>query len=78
MPFHKNPLDPDYQHYHPDLEQEIRDCVEALEHNENWFNQETEPELIEQRIFEREALQRRYQYLLRRARALGLRQGGTV
>lgn len=65
--------DPERQRYEPDLEQELRDCLQQLEYNQNWFDLETEPELIEQRIFEREALRCRYRYLMRRARDLGLR-----
>lgn len=65
--------DPELQRYQPDLEQELRDCLRQLEYNQNWFDLETEPELIEQRIYEREALRCRYRYLIRRARDLGLR-----
>jgi hypothetical protein len=36
------------------------------------FDLEIDPELIDQRIYERQALLCRYRYLLGRARALGL------
>ena len=66
-------FDPDRQRYQPGLERELRDCLRQLEYNQNWFDLETEPELIEQRIYEREALRCRYRYLLRRARDLVVR-----
>lgn len=59
--------------YLPDLQQELRECLADMEHNQMLFDLEVEPELIEQRIYEREALQCRYRYLLRKARAAGLR-----
>lgn len=57
----------------PDLRDELRECIADMRHNQMLFDLETEPELIEQRIYEKKALHCRYQYLLRRARAAGLR-----
>ena len=57
----------------PDLQQELRQCVEQMARNQMLFDLEIEPELIEQRIYEREALRCRYRYLQRKARAAGLR-----
>lgn len=44
-----------------------------MRHNQMLFDLETEPELIDQRVFEYQAIQCRYRYLQRRARAMGLR-----
>lgn len=57
----------------PDLPEQLRECLADIRHNQMLFDLETEPELIDQRIYEREALQCRYRYLMRRARAAGLR-----
>ncbi len=57
------------------LAQDIKDCRFRMEQNEILFNLETDPILIEQRIFERSALNCRYQYLIKRARFLKLRLG---
>lgn len=57
----------------PDLPAQLRECLADIRHNQMLFDLETEPELIDQRIYEREALQCRYQYLMRKARAAGLR-----
>lgn len=48
---------------------QLRECEYLLRKNEMLFNMESEEDLIDCRIFEREALLARYQYLLRRARA---------
>ena len=58
--------------YLPTLQQELRECLDDLQHNQMLFDLETEPELIEQRVYEYRALQCRYGYLQRRARAEGL------
>lgn len=63
----------DLAQYMPSLEQEIRECLADMRHNQMLFDLELEPELIEQRIYEREALRCRYHYLQRKARAVGLR-----
>lgn len=57
----------------PSLEQELRDCLERMRHNEQRFDMELEPELIEEVIYEYQALQSRYRYLQRKARANNLR-----
>jgi hypothetical protein len=43
-----------------------------LKRNEMMFDMEVDTDLIEQRIYERQALLCRYRYLLARARELGL------
>lgn len=73
MTANHSPYDPERQRYAPNLEQELRECLRQMEYNQNWFDLETEPELIEQRIYEGEALRCRYRYLMRLARDLGLR-----
>lgn len=61
------------ERYCPQLEQELHECLAQMRQNQTLFDLETEPELVEQRIYERQALQCRYRYLMRKARALGLR-----
>ncbi len=56
-----------------ELEQDIRDCLVSMAKNEAMFNLEVEDALVEQRIYERQALECRYRYLLEQARAVGLR-----
>ncbi|MCI7254784.1 MAG: DUF2508 domain-containing protein [Oscillospiraceae bacterium] len=72
-PRRDEPLDPELERYRPTLEQELRDCLAEMRRNQLLFDLETEPELVEQRIYERSALLCRYRYLQRKARALGLR-----
>ncbi len=75
----RNPLltkpehDPEQDKYHPGLEEDIRECLADMRHNEMMFNLETEPDLVEQRIYERQALRCRYRYLMERAKKTGLR-----
>ena len=57
----------------PALPDQLRECLADIRHNQMLFDLETEPELIEQRIYEQRALECRYRYLLRQARAAGLR-----
>jgi hypothetical protein len=59
--------------YLPNLEDEIRECLCDMRHNEMMFNLETEPDLVEQRIYERQALRCRYRYLMNQAKKTGLR-----
>ena len=66
-------VDKELLRYQPELEAELAECIRGIRHNEVLFNLETEPDLVEQRIFERRALQCRYRYLMEKARALGLR-----
>ena len=55
------------------LEQDLWDCMADMRQNQLLFDMETEPELIDQRIYEYQAIQSRYRYLQRQARAAGLR-----
>lgn len=64
--------DPERERYCPDLEHELREVLADLRHNEMMFNLETDPDLVEQRIYERQALRCRYRYLIENARRLGL------
>ena len=57
---------------HPELEEELKECLFCLKRNEMMFDMEVDTDLIEQRIYERQALLCRYRYLLARARELGL------
>ena len=54
------------------LEEELKECLFCLRRNEMMFDLEVDTDLIEQRIYERQALLCRYRYLLARARELGL------
>ena len=63
--------DMEHERYHPELEQEIKECLYCLECNARMFDLEVDPDLVEQRIYERQALLCRYRYLLQRARELG-------
>ena len=58
------PRDTEHERYHPELF--------CLKRNEMMFDLEVDTDLIEQRIYERQALLCRYRYLLARARELGL------
>ncbi len=64
--------DMEHERYHPELEEEIKECLYCLNRNAMMFNLEVDPDLVEQRIYERQALLCRYRYLLQRARELGL------
>ena len=54
------PRDTEHERYHPELEEELK------------FDLEVDTDLIEQHIYERQALLARYRYLLGKARELGL------
>ena len=58
--------------YREKLEEELKECLFCLKRNEMMFDMEVDTDLIEQRIYERQALLCRYRYLLARARELGL------
>ncbi|MCI2046802.1 MAG: DUF2508 family protein [Faecalibacterium sp.] len=73
LPQTKPDHDPELDKYHPGLEEELRECLADMRHNEMMFNLETEPDLVEQRIYERQALRCRYRYLMERAKKTGLR-----
>ena len=66
------PRDTEHERYHPELEEELKECLFCLRRNEMMFDLETDTDLIEQRIYERQALLARYRYLLSHARELGL------
>ena len=76
------PRDTEHERYHPELEEELKECLFCLKRNEMMFDLEVDTGefpvselkalLIEQRIYERQALLCRYRYLLARARELGL------
>ena len=62
------PRDTEHERYHPELEEELKECLFCLKRNEMMFDLEVDTDLIEQRIYERQALLCRYRYLLARAR----------
>lgn len=66
------PRDAEHERYHPELEEDLKECLWCLRRNEMMFDLEIDPDLIEQRIYERQALLCRYRYLLQKARELGL------
>lgn len=66
------PRDPEHERYCPELEQDLQECLACLRCNEMMFDLEVDSDLIEQRIYERQALLCRYRYLLARARELGM------
>lgn len=55
------------------LEEQIRQCVYAMRRNQMLFDLETEPELIDELVYEYQAIQSRYRYLQRKARMEGLK-----
>ena len=66
------PRDSEHERYHPELEEVLKECLFCLHRNEMMFDLEVDTDLIEQRIYERQALLCRYRYLLAKARELGL------
>ena len=66
------PQDRELARYRPELEHEIQEVMADIRHNEMLFDLEVEPDLIEQRIYERQALYCRYRFLIGEARRLGL------
>ncbi len=64
--------DTEHERYHPELEEEIKECLWCLRRNAMMFDLEVDPDLVEQRIYERQALLCRYRYLIQKARELGL------
>ena len=67
-------IDGDYAHLRrtDELEEELKECLFCLRQNEMMFDLEVDTDLIEQHIYERQALLCRYRYLLAQARELGL------
>lgn len=55
------------------LIEQIKECEMLLRQNESKFNFETESELIDAHIYEREALMVRYSHLMRQAKLCGLK-----
>ena len=70
--FAPHPRDTEHERYHPELEEELKECLFCLHRNEMMFDLEVDTDLIEQHIYERQALLARYRYLLGKARELGL------
>ncbi len=68
----KIPFDTEVERYHPDLEAEIQQVQAELRHNQMLFDLEVQPDLVEQLIYERQALYCRYRFLIGEARRLGL------
>lgn len=66
------PKDAEHARYCPNLEEDIKECLWCLRRNAMMFDLEVDPDLIEQRIYERQALLCRYRYLLQKAREVGL------
>ena len=64
------PRDTEHERYHPELEEELKECLFCLHRNEMMFDLEVDTDLIEQHIYERQALLARYRYLLGKAREL--------
>lgn len=58
------PRDTEHERYHPELEEELKECLFCLHRNEMMFDLEVDTDLIEQHIYERQALLARYRYLL--------------
>ena len=56
------PRDTEHERYHPELEEELKECLFCLRRNEMMFDLETDTDLIEQRIYERQALLARYRF----------------
>ena len=56
-----------------ELERDLKECLWEMRCNQMLFDLEIEPELIDQRVYEYQAIQSRYRYLQRQARAAGLR-----
>ena len=50
------PRDTEHERYHPELEEELKECLFCLRRNEMMFDLEVDTDLIEQRIYERQAL----------------------
>ena len=62
------PRDTEHERYHPELEEELKECLFCLRQNEMMFDLEVDTDLIEQHIYERQALLCRYSFLLDQAR----------
>ena len=58
------PRDTEHERYHPELEEELKECLFCLRRNEMMFDLEVDTDLIEQRIYERQALLCRFRFFL--------------
>ena len=47
------PRDTEHERYHPELEEELKECLFCLKRNEMMFDMEVDTDLIEQRIYGR-------------------------
>ena len=56
------PRDTEHERYHPELEEELKECLFCLHRNEMMFDLEVDTDLIEQHIYERQALLARYRH----------------
>ena len=45
------PRDTEHERYHPELEEELKECLFCLRRNEMMFDLEVDTDLIEQRIY---------------------------
>ena len=52
------PRDSEHERYDPELEEELKECLFCLRRNAMMFDLEVDSDLIEQRIYERQALLR--------------------
>ena len=48
--FTPRPGDTEHERYHPELEEELKECLFCLKRNEMMFDMEVDTDLIEQRI----------------------------
>ncbi len=70
-------VSPELQRERAQIEQALRECQLDMQKNEMCFNLETEPDLLEEQIYQRQAIACRHRYLIERARAVGLRAWGN-
>ena len=47
------PRDNEHERYHPELEEELKECLFCLRRNAMMFDLEVDSDLIEQRLYER-------------------------
>ena len=65
------PRDTEHERYHPELEEELKECLFCLRRNEMMFDLETDTDLIEQRIYERQARELGLHTILQKYQPLG-------
>ena len=66
------PRDNEHERYHPELEEELKECLFCLQRNAMMFDLEVDSDLNEQRIYEPPPLMSRNRNQHARARELGL------